>query len=227
MGPGLYVGGDASLTCTGCTLSANEFSGAAIQAGGALTLRESLVEGSLDDANMGGGVGVFVSDHGVQFGYEPPSLVLQETTILDNTMGALYLEGAGNFQVTDNELSGGSGISAHPGTWPHGDSVFVIAGQDASTAWDEDGQVGLLIRDNVLSDSAGAGIFLDGATATLSGNTYRDNDVDLVWQACADLSAPEGLDEEALESSELCPRYDYYTTQLNPRTYLDEATAGY
>jgi hypothetical protein len=68
-------------------------------------------------------------------------------------------------------------------------------------------------------------VFLDGAGATLSGNTYQDNTTDLVRQACGEADAPEGLDDESLSTTELCPDYDYLTQELELTVYLIEAEA--
>jgi parallel beta-helix repeat protein len=97
-----------------------------------------------------------------------------------------------------------------------------------STAWDEDEKMGLLLEGNTFSDSTGAGVFLDGASATLTGNTYVGNTVDLVRQACGETEAPEGLDGEPISTTELCPNYDYLTQEvLLVSPYLEEAEAEY
>ena len=82
---------------------------------------------------------------------------------------------------------------------------------------------GLLLQDNTLTDSTGAGVCLDGVSATLSGNTYEGNTTDLVRQACGEAEAPEGLDDEPISTTELCPDYDYLTQALELTVYLDEA----
>jgi len=62
-----------------------------------------------------------------------------------------------------------------------------------------------------LADAKGAGLFLDNATATLSGNSYADNAVDLVSQGADCAAPPEGYEGETLSWAELCPAYDYAT----------------
>ncbi|MDP6932910.1 MAG: right-handed parallel beta-helix repeat-containing protein, partial [Myxococcota bacterium] len=62
-GPGLYVV-KSTMDCTGCVLADNAFAGAAAQAGGELVLTDSRIEGTIPDANSGGGLGIFVGDVG-------------------------------------------------------------------------------------------------------------------------------------------------------------------
>ena len=97
-------------------------------------------------------------------------------------------------------------------------------GEQVPVAWDEEEQVGLLLQDNSFTD--GAGIFLDGVTATLSGNTYEGNDTDLVRQGCDLSDSPEGLDDEALTSTEQCPDYDYLAQDPTYSYYLSEPEAA-
>ncbi|MDP6935038.1 MAG: right-handed parallel beta-helix repeat-containing protein, partial [Myxococcota bacterium] len=221
-GPGLYAA-SATIECMDCTLTDNAFAGAAVVAGGSLLLEDALIEGTVS-GSASSGLGVFVDDDGLdEMG--APSLTLQGSTVRDNEMGAVYIKGTGTHRLSDNSLSGGAGFTVGPGVWSHGDAVFVTAGDGSSSTWDEELQEGILIRDNVLSDSLGAGIFLDGASGTLSGNAYEGNTIDLVRQACEGVDIPEGLDEEALTTTELCPDYDYVTQTLvlTPNLYESEA----
>ncbi|MDP6935028.1 MAG: right-handed parallel beta-helix repeat-containing protein, partial [Myxococcota bacterium] len=223
-GSGLNVLLNSMLTCAGCTLVDNSFAGAVIQAGGELVIHDSLIEGTISDINTGAGLGVFVYDRGQTQAY-PLALTLENSTIRDNEMGAVYIKGAGSYELTGNHLSGGNGLEVNPGLWAHGDAVFVTAGEQVPMTWDEEEQVGLLLEDNTFSDSAGAGVFLDGASATLADNTYEGNTIDLVRQACGQADAPEGLDEEPISTTELCPDYDYLTQDLELHTYLEDTEA--
>ncbi|MDP6934784.1 MAG: right-handed parallel beta-helix repeat-containing protein, partial [Myxococcota bacterium] len=220
-GPSLYATAEAFLGCTDCTLTDNTFAGAAVQGGGALVLESTLIENTSPESNTGGGVGVFVDDRKSET-YGPPSLTLLNSTVRDNAMGAIYIKGMGSIQLTGNELSGGEGYTVNPGIWSHGDAVFVTAGEEVTTAWDETELVGLLLQGNSLTESSGAGVFLDGAGATLSGNTYEDNTTDVVRQVCDDIDAPQGLDDEPTSSTLLCPDYDYRTRDLDLEAYLLE-----
>jgi hypothetical protein len=221
-GPGLYVAG-AVVECASCTFSDNELAGVVVQSGGSLVLDQAVIEGNRTSVT-GGGVGVFVSDF-----YQQNSLLLQSSTVRDNEMGAVLLQGPGSHQLLDNQLSGGDGMTANPGSWGHGDAIFVTHGADGSSSspWSDEQQDGLLVRDNVITDSMGAGVFLDGASATLSGNAYEGNTIDLVRQACGEAQAPSGLDEEDLGSTELCPDYDYLVHELVMSPFLEEVQAEF
>ena len=84
----------------------------------------------------------------------------------------------------------------------------------------------MLLQGNTFSESAGAAVFLDGASATLSSNTYDDFEIGIVQQGCTATSPPEGLDEEAIPNAELCPTYDYWTEDLTLEPYFREADAA-
>ncbi|MDP6934524.1 MAG: right-handed parallel beta-helix repeat-containing protein, partial [Myxococcota bacterium] len=222
-GPGIYATSSSQISGTGCVISGSAFAGVVVRTGTDLHLTDSEITGTRASSNEGGGLGVFVDDDDHELGL--PVLTLQDSTIRDNPMGAVYLRGAGTFQLTGNDLSGGTGIETPPGSWSHGDAVFVTVGETVTTGWNEDEQVGLLLEDNLLSDSMGSGLFLNGTSATLLGNTYQSNTTDLVRQACTGAEAPEGLAEEPLSSTELCPEYDYPTQDLEMTAYLVEADA--
>ncbi|MDP6934907.1 MAG: right-handed parallel beta-helix repeat-containing protein, partial [Myxococcota bacterium] len=226
-GPALSVLFDSTMSCTDCTLTDSAFAGAVLQWGGQLVLEDSLIEGTVSDSSAGGGLGVFVDDR-LSSILGLPTLTLLNSTVRDNDLGAVYIKGAGTYQLTGNDLSGGGGLTVAPGGWLHGDALFVTTGEESPSAWDEAEQVGLLLQDNTFSDSAGAGIFLDGASATLSDNTYEGNATDLVRQACSETDAPEGLDDESLSTTQVCPNYDYLTQEvLLVSPYLEEAEAEY
>ena len=94
-------------------------------------------------------------------------------------------------------------------------------------AWD--GSTGLLMENNELLDGLGAGLFLDNASATLSGNSYSDNAVDLVTQGADCETPPDGYEDEALSSAEFCPEYDYATCgdEFALRLELTEPESGH
>ncbi|MDP6933711.1 MAG: right-handed parallel beta-helix repeat-containing protein, partial [Myxococcota bacterium] len=247
-GPGMYSVLGASLDCTGCTLSDNRFAAASVQAGGTLTLRDTLVEGTMEAVTTGGGVGVFASDAGLHDDYGliapgpqdcsprvdcvekqvgPPTLSVQDSIIRDNQLGAIYIKGAGTYQITGNDLDGGAGLTATTGRWSHGDAVFARVGEEVPAGWNDEEGTGLLLEENTFSGCSGAGVFLDGVSATLSANTYQDNTTDLVWQACDQVDTPSGLDDEPLATMNVCPEYDYATQQLELNLYLTESEAEY
>ena len=101
--------------------------------------------------------------------------------------------------------------------------MFVRAGEQEASYWMEDQSIGLLLQDNTFMNSAGAAVFLEGASATLSGNAYTGNTFDLVQQACTGADSPPGLDDEPIQTSNLCPAYDYWTQDLTLEAYFREA----
>jgi len=211
-GPGLYSA-EGTLQCMGCTLSDNSFAGATLMSGGHLELDDTTIEGTVPDANEGGGVGVFATD---QYGY-PGSLVLTNSTIAEHPLAAVWLLGQGSYRVEDNELCGGAGFEIQPGTSIHGNAVFATGGV---TAWDD--PEGLWLQGNEFHDSAGSGVLLHGASATLAGNSYSGNTVDLIQQACDGVEVPEGVQEAPQQ--ELCPQYDELVYPLRFHMFLIEGS---
>ena len=100
--------------------------------------------------------------------------------------------------------------------------MLVASGEGAVTAWSEEEQLGLLLQDNLLIDSAGAGLFLDQSSATLSGNTYENNGMDLIRQGCGQTDSPEGLEDEPLDTLSECGDYDLRLRELSYQVYLSE-----
>ena len=202
-GPGLYViSEDSQLTCSGCTLRDNQYAGVVVVEGASLQLDESLIERTSEQENLGGGVGIFVSPW---YG-SPPSMSITSTTIQDNPITGVWLSGEGSYSLSGNTIHGGEGWTRE-GLTKCGDAVYA---RDGTMAWD--GSSGLLLENNELLDGRGAGVFLDDAKVTLSGNNYTDNAVDLVVQGGDCETPPDGYDGEAFSSDvELCPAYDYAT----------------
>jgi hypothetical protein len=201
-GPGLLSTADgSSLSCTGCTVEDSQFAAAVVVHGASLRLEGSSLSGTAESVDLGGGVGVYADP----WEGEPPSLVLQDTTVQDNPIAGVWLSGSGSYELVGNSIEGGSGETL--GSLVRcGDAVFAHEG---TTSWD--GSHGLLLDRNTLSHGLGAGLFLDDASATLDSNTWEDNAVDLRIQGNDCSTEPEGFDEEPLASSELCPVYDLPT----------------
>ncbi len=219
-GPGFYlVHEDTQLGCSGCEVWDNQFAGAAVVNGASLELVGSFIGGTSVEENIGGGVGIYAEPwDGV-----PPSLTVSDCTIQDNPIAGIWLSGGGRFSFADNTIHGGEGWTRENLT-KCGDAVY--AG-DGVTVWD--GSSGLLLENNELLDGLGAGLFLDDASATLSGNNYADNAVDLVVQGL-DCAIPlDGYQGEELGSAELCPEYDYATCGDEFMLYmtLAEPESGY
>ena len=213
-GPGLFVvTEDTQLTCSDCVLRDNQFAGAAAVAGASLQLNDSYIEGTTEQENLGGGVGIYAWP----WLGDPPILSVPDTTIRDNPIAGVWLSGDGSYSLSGNTIHGGEGWTRETLT-KCGDAV--CAGEGV-TAWD--GSSGLVLEDNELLDGLGAGLFLDNASATLSGNSYADNAVDLVVQGSDCAMPPDGYENEILASAELCPTYDYATCGDEFRLYLELA----
>ena len=201
-GPGLYVvADDAQLTCSGCLVQDNQFAGAIVVWDGSLILDDSTIERTTGQENLGGGVGIYAEP----WEGGPPTLSVANSSILENPSAGVWLSEEGSYSLSGNTIHGGDGWKRESLT-KCGDAVYA---RDGVTAWD--GSSGLLLEDNELLNGLGAGLFLDDATGMLSGNAYADNAVDLVMQGADCATPPEGFEEEALGSAELCPSYDYAT----------------
>jgi len=219
-GPAFYVvGEDTHLTCTECTLSDNQFAGAVVAVGASLALDGSLIEDTTAQENLGGGVGIYSEP----LNGGPPVLSISGSSIRNNPIAGLWLSGQGSYSFSGNTIHGGEGWTRESLT-KCGDAVYA---RDGVTAWD--GSSGLLLEDNELMDGLGAGLFLDDATATLVGNSYADNAVDLIVQGADCATAPDGYEDEAIGSAELCPTYDYATCRDEFALYLTltEPESGY
>ncbi len=213
-GPGLYVVA-GSMTCNDCDLVQNAFAGALLTRG-TLALTATRVEGTLPDAELGGGVGVLVT---AQFG--APGLLLDGVDIGPQPYAALWLDGPGSYEVRDSELSGSTGVDVF-GTTVHGNALFATG----VGAWD--GSSGLNIVDSALTNSAGAAVFLHDAAATLAGTRWSGNGVDVRQQHCVTQPAlsPEQLDGAPVVA--ICPPADQLVdwSVSYQGLYFEEATSG-
>jgi hypothetical protein len=184
-GPGLVVS-DATGTCTDCRVSRNAFAGLVVVSGGDLTYTDGRIADTVPDANLSGGVGVLVDG-------PRSALGLERTVVTGNLNAAVMVVGDAEVSLLSNTLDGGP---AERAVWPAGTGVFA-SGTTAGGLW---------LGDNDLQNSGGAGLFLDDASATLAGNRWVANAIDVVQQLCGDAPPPVGLDEAG--SVELCPAYD-------------------
>jgi len=220
-GPGIYVTREGTqFTCSGCEIKSNQFAGAVLVVDSVLQLAECHIEGTTEQENLGGGVGIYAEP----WLGGPPSLSVTDTVIKDNPIAGVWLSGEGNYSLTDNTIQGGEGWTRQSLT-KCGDAVY--AGEGV-TAWD--GSSGLLLENNELLDGLGAGLFLDKASALLSGNSYADNAVDLVMQGGDCETPPDGYDGEEFSSKvEFCPSFDYATCGDEFSLYLtlEEPESGH
>ncbi len=201
-GPGAYVvAEDSALVCRDCEFVDNEYAGVLLDAGGAtVELWDTLVSGTTSSANLGGGVGV--SSRPI-VGHETASLTMQGCTVIDNIVAGVWLSGEGAYRIENSHIAGGEGLE-HGVTRRCGEAVYAGAGV---AAWDDG--AGLLLQDNVITGAQEVALLLDGASATLAGNSWLDNPLDLASQGEGCSQAPPGLASENIGETQLCPPWDY------------------
>ena len=214
-GPGLFLADGGEIECVDCVLRDNTFAGAVTWWGSRLTLDGAEIADNGPDAQLGGGLGLYLSNR-----FEESHLLLRDSVIEEHAFAGIWLESGwypegSSCQLVGNELSGGVGHELAPGVHAHGDAVFATGGMPA---WD--GTSGLLLENNTLRDSAGAGVFLHGSSALLSSNTYLDNAVDVWQQACEETPSPVGVEEAPV--TELCPLHDRITAPIEFHLILEE-----
>jgi len=211
-GPGLYIVNEGTrLSCTDCTISDNQFAGAVAVVGASLDLHDSIIEGTGEQENLGGGTGIYANP----WVGDPPTLSVSSSTIQDNPIAGAWLSGEGPYSFSGNTIRGGEGWTRETLT-KCGDAVYASGSVEPGK-----GSSGLLLENNELRDGLGAGLFLHNASANLSGNTYLDNAVDLISQGTGCDVPPNGYDDAALGSAELCPTYDYATCEDPFYLYLE------
>ncbi len=208
-GVGLQVSfSGARLIGSDCRLIGNHFAGAVALLEGTLLLEDSVITGTGSSVDLGGGVGVYAAD---QWEAGSPYVQVAGCTITDNLVAGVHLTGAGSYLFGDNHISGSRGL-AHGSTTRCGDGVY------AGGVMPWDGSTGLLLEGNAIEDNQGAGLLLDDAWATLSGNDWSANEPDLLAQGGACLSPREDYAEAP--NREVCPEWDRPTCQLEFRLNL-------
>ena len=100
-------------------------------------------------------------------------------------------------------------------TLQHGDAIVATGGV---TAWD--GASGLLLEDSEIRDSVRAGVLIDGSSALLTGNSFTDNTVDVIWQDCDGVDEPFGLGQVPVVDH--CPLYNHHIVPLEFSLYLED-----
>ncbi len=201
-GPGVYSTLTGQLICEDCALLDNQFAGAAVYYEGSLELLDSTITGTTEGVDIGGGVGVYAAPRRER---EPPTLRIEDSIIADNRVAGAWLAGNGSYQIIGSSFSGSAGV-------PHGDNVRCGDGVYARLVKAWDGSAGLLLQEDLLEDNSGAGLFLNNASALLDGNSWSNNDLDLLVQGEACLSPAEDWAEAP--TSEICPTWDRPTCPL-------------
>lgn len=207
VGVGLAVQSDATLHCAACVVRRSGFAGA-IVLGGVLRLEGGSIDAVTGDPGLGGGVGVFTSDR-----YGPSTLEVDGTGIEAARYAGVWIVGEGSHRIEGATIVGGPGEEVG-GARLGGQAIIAVEG---GGAWD--GAQGLLVTGTTLSGSDGPAVLLDGATATLNGNAWVDNGVDVVQQGCP--ADPPEVDADA--SLILCPAYDLLLPPLDYEIQLVDA----
>ena len=211
-GPGVYVAAAARMALHEVTLNDNGFA-AAMVAGGTMELTASTISGTLPDGEWGGGLGIYATDDA-----GPSTLTLIDSTIGSHPYTSVWIDGQGSYDLQRNSLSGSEGIEAD-GWLIHGNALFAERGV---TAWD--GASGLRLVGNAFDGAAEVAILLDGASATLEGNTWSDNGIDVWQQRCEGIVALSEGEPDWDSDWTVCPAgnlltaYDLVFTSL----YLPE-----
>lgn len=208
-GPGLGVADAEQVRCLGCALRDNDFAGAVLW-GGALALEGAEISGNGPGAADGGGVGVAaLSGEEVR----PRALTLLDSEVTDHPYAAVWLAAPGAYAVEGCALSGGSGVELGGGRLAvHGNALYARAVTE-----------GLALSRNTLSGAADAALLLDGSIATVAGNTWSDNGVDVVQQRCAGVAALTELDQAP--RVEVCTGEDRLVDELDLSLFFEETEA--
>jgi len=186
-GPGFAFLDGADVTCYGCDPDDSQFASVVVE-GASATLTGCYIDGAEAHADLGGGIGLYVSDDG-----GPATVTLDGSWIVDAACTGVYLSGSGSYSINESEIQGGA-APLHQ----CGDAVVATGGIGV----DE-----LQLSGNTFHDAGRVGVLLHGSSATLSGNSYTKNEVDLAWQACDGVDEPVGYEEAA--AAEMCPVDEY------------------
>lgn len=183
-GPGLVATG-GSVSCTTCSILDTQFAAVVAEAG-----TVSLTGGVIADVTrarlIGGGMGVYATTR-----YGVPTVAVAEVTVRDTLIAAFYLDGPGDYTIADCPSVEGGSASSVGGRPANGNAVFAYATEASS------GGHGLLLRGNtfVTSDLA---VLVEAGGATLDGNAYDTNTLDVVNQDCEEsASTLDGVEEAA------------------------------
>ncbi|MFZ5478067.1 MAG: beta strand repeat-containing protein [Myxococcota bacterium] len=190
-GPGVVLAG-GSLELAGATVAGSRFAGV-VALDGALALDGGSVTGTLADGGTGGGFGVFAD--GLEGDVE---VALTDVEVSGHAIGGVWLVDVAGARVVGGRVAGALPVELYPGLAAEGHALYAAGvGLEA-----------LLVEGVLLDDAGGAGLFLDGASATLVDVAFEDNVTDVLVQGCSEPEAatPAGLGDDA--SREVCPTYD-------------------
>lgn len=206
-GPGLLTLA-ATTRCLRCVLEDNQLAGVAVISESEVHLEDCVVNGNAPNGNRGGGFGVYTE---VADEEGPASLTLRGCEIGPHEGAAVLLEGPIDAHIAGNLLHGGPAQAS--ANMPQGHAVFVHSG---ASAWSEVDASGVLLEGNTLEGASIGALFVHGASLSVSGNTWINNDIDVVEQHCDYSDGVDGLSQEPVSVTELCPsEYDRYPVSLS------------
>jgi len=214
-GPGLYVVSGGNLHCSDCAISENSFAGVVVEDRGNVSMTSSTIRENVSDSGEGGGIGIFAWDY-----LGAPVVVLDRTVVGPHPLAAVWLDGAGSYQLIGSEFHGSAPVVLENGIPVHGDAVVALNGVGA---WDDSRTTGLLLSSSTVADAQGAGLLLHGSTATLDGNVWTANATDLVQQNCDDAPSwpAEGWEEAPV--AEICAGTDRLIFPVAYNLHLEDA----
>lgn len=200
-GPGLIAVNRSDLRCSACEVRDTSFASVMARDSSVELSDGSILADTVEDIALGGGMGLVLLQRETGFVEAPPTVTVRDSTLSGHTRAAAFVKGDGAFVFSGNDVFvGGESDSL---AWPRLNGIFVSEGPGP---WD--GLLGVLIEGNTFSGASQGALFLDRASAQISGNTWTDNAVDLVQQGCDGTDSPPPGYEEA-PRSELCPIYAY------------------
>lgn len=192
-GPGLFVN-DGVMICAPCTVSDVTYAGVAVYAGGGVQLAEgegtvphpSTITGVRADPVLGGGVGILAL-------YAPNILIVEDASISDTEIAAIYLDGQGSYVLDDTDVEAAAQVTV-AGVPIQGNALFVSGGV---RRWDAEADDGLYVENTTFHGAEDAAILLDGSAMRFERlNEFDHNGVDVVWQHCdAGVGEPEGVED--------------------------------
>lgn len=197
------VSSSSDFDCTNCTVQRADQVGVLVEGGDVRFDHLSVLDIA---ARRGGAAGVLLRGRN-----DPSTMVFMDATIDAGGLAAMWISGEDTasalpaVRIEGSDLKGGPGVDTD-GVLVHGNAIFAVG---PFLPWD--GATGLLVSDTILHDSQ-IGVLLDGASATLAGNTWTGNGVDLVQQHCG--AAIVGAEEAPTQ--ELCPETPYPTLVWPP-----------
>jgi len=201
-GPGLLASTGARVHAEGLVVDEVEFAGV-VADGASLTLGGVAIGGVAASPSFGGGLGLYLASTSGE-----TAVALDGGEVAASPLAAVWIDGPGSYLLDGLALAGGEGAELGGGR-VHGNAIY---------AHDAD----VTVIDSTLATSRVA-VLLDDAGATLAGNRWEGNTVDLVVQACGDHGVPE---VDGATDPQLCPTYDLPVLPLSFDVALTEVVAS-